>query len=171
MWRIDADGKTMLPDGGPRPCKPIPMKNLEDIIKNISSFIQYWEILKIADVGGSCWHRYKSWIQYWTRVHVALIDLHQDSPFTLRQGFWPQTCVDVQPLEARLLENGEVCEEFDVDDHYVGPASNRPPPSFHIALDCHEGYMLILHPRDETYAKPVWVARVLTKPKFAISSP
>ena len=52
MWRVDADGKTMLTDGEPRPCKPIHMKNLKDIVKDKSGFIQYWEILKIADVGG-----------------------------------------------------------------------------------------------------------------------
>jgi len=33
------------------------------------------------------------------------------------------------------LENGEVCEEFDMDDYYVRPASQRPPPSFRIAVD------------------------------------
>ena len=104
-------------------------------------------------------------------VRVALADLHHDSPLTLRQGFWPQTCVNVQPSKASLLENREVREEFDVDDHYIGPASNRPPPSFHIAVDCHERYMLILHPRDETYAKLMWVARALSKPNFATSSP
>ena len=120
----------MLPDGELRPCEPIPMKNLKDIVKGLSGVIQYWESLKIVDVGGSCWHRYGSWIQYWTRVRVALANLHQDSPLTLRQRFWPQTCVDLQPLKGNLLENGEVCEEFDVDDHYIGLASNRPPPSF-----------------------------------------
>ena len=59
-----------------------------------------------------------------------MADLHHDSPLTLRQGFWPQTRVNVQPSEASLLENKEVSEEFDVDDHYIGPASNCPPPSF-----------------------------------------
>ena len=44
---------TMLLDGESKPCKPMPMKNLEDIIKNISGFIQYWESLEIAVVGGS----------------------------------------------------------------------------------------------------------------------
>jgi hypothetical protein len=38
-------------------------------------------------------------------------------------------------------------------------------------VDCHEGYMLILRPGEETYVKPVWVARVLSKPNFATSSP
>ena len=68
----------MLPDGEPRLCKPIPMKNLEDIVKGTSGFIQYWEMLKRADVGGSCWHSYKSLTQYWIRVCDALIDLHQN---------------------------------------------------------------------------------------------
>ena len=30
--------------------------------------------------------------------------------------------------EARLLDNEEVCKEFDEDEHYVGHASNHPPP-------------------------------------------
>ena len=143
VWHVDADGKTTLPDGEPRPCKPIPMENLEDIVKNISNFIQYWKSLKIADVGGPCWHRYWGWIQYWTRVRVALVDLHQDSPLILRHRFWPQTCVNVQTSKVSVLGNEEVCEEFDVDDHCVGHASNRPLPSFRIAVDCHEGHMLI----------------------------
>ena len=39
---------------------------------------------------------------------------------------------------------GEVREEFNKDDHYVGLASNRSPPSFRVTTECHEGYMLIL---------------------------
>ena len=42
----------MLLDGGPKPCKSITMKNVEDIIKGISSFIQYLECLQVADVSG-----------------------------------------------------------------------------------------------------------------------
>jgi hypothetical protein len=171
VWRVDANGKTMLPYGEPRPCKPIAMKSLEDILKGISNFIQYWESLKIADVGRSCWYRYGGWIHYWTRVHAALVDLHQDSLHTLRHGFWPQTRVDVEALEVCLLGNEEVCEEFDMDDHYVGSASQRSPPSFRIAVDCHEGYILILRPEDEIYAKPMWVVRALFKPNFATSNP
>ena len=77
----------MLPDKETKPCKPIPMKNLEDIVKDISGFIQYWESLRVSDVGGSCWLCYGSWIQYWTRVHGALANLHQDIPLTLKHGF------------------------------------------------------------------------------------
>ena len=128
----------MLPDRKPKPCKPISMKKLEDIVKGISGFIQYWENLRVVDVGGLCWLRYRSWIQYWTRVCGALTNLYQDSPLSLRHGFWPQTCVDVQALEASLLGNEKIREEFDVDDHYVRLANDRPPPSFFIGVDCYE---------------------------------
>lgn len=43
----------VLPDGGSKPCKPIPMENVEDIVKGISNFIQYWECLRVADIDGS----------------------------------------------------------------------------------------------------------------------
>ena len=113
----------------------------------------------------------QEYIQYWTYVCVVLANLHQDSPLILRHGFWPQNCVNVQALETSLLGNEEVHKEFDIDDHYVGLASNRPPPFLRMAMDYHEGYMLILHPRDETYAKPVWMAKTLSKPNFATSNP
>lgn len=73
----------------------------------------------------------------------SLTNLHHDTLLTLRHGFYPHTHVDVQPLEVSLLENEEICEEFDMDDHYVGHVNNRSPPSFHIVVDCHEGYMFI----------------------------
>jgi hypothetical protein len=63
--------------------------------------------------------------------------------------------MDVNALQARLLDNVKVCEEFNEDDHYIGPTSNHPPPSSCVVMDCHEGYMLILHLGDEIYAIPV----------------
>ena len=127
VWCVDEESKTMLPDGEPKASKRIPMKNVEDIIKNISCFIQYWERLRVADVGGSFHHQYGIWIGYWTFVCFALSpDLHQDNSLMCRHDFWPQSHVHVLALEARLMENGEVREEFIEDDHWVGPASNHP---------------------------------------------
>ena len=40
----------MLLDGEPKPCKPTPMKNVEDIIKDTLSFNQYFDIN-----GCGCW--------------------------------------------------------------------------------------------------------------------
>ena len=42
-------------------------------------------------------------------------------------------------MSARLLGNGEVCEEFYEDEHYIGIAINRHPQNFRVAEDCHEG--------------------------------
>jgi len=63
------------------------------------------------------------------------------------------------------------CTKFNKDDHYIGPTSTRPPLSFHVAVNYHEGYMLILRLGDETYAKQVWVAKALSQPNFVTSSP
>ena len=73
--------------------------------------------------------------------------------------------------KARLLENREVHEEFEEDDHYFGFVSHCPPLSFCVALNCHGSYMLSLCHGDETYAKLVMVARDLSRPSFVTSSP
>jgi len=39
VWRVDVEGKTILPNGEPKPCKLILMKNVENIIKGISCLI------------------------------------------------------------------------------------------------------------------------------------
>ena len=43
-----------------------------------------------------------------------------------------------------FFSNGDVREVFVVDEHYVGPARNRPAPSFYMGVDCHEGYMILV---------------------------
>lgn len=102
VWRFDVEAKIMLPRWEPKPCNPIPMKNVEDGVKNISGFLQYWDRLRVADVGGYKWScRY----------------LYQHSPLILRHGFWPQNCLDVHASKTRLLDNGKVREEIYQDDH------------------------------------------------------
>ena len=140
--------------------------------KNISSFIQYLESLRVRmlvdhvgivmGVGYSIGHVFVPLWQTFTKI----------TPLFWGMDFGHvQTHVDVQASEASLFGNREVREKFDVDDHYIRLASNRPLPSFRIVVDCHEGYMLILQLGDETYAKSLWVARTLSKSIFATSSP
>ena len=43
VWRQENNGKYLLLDGNPKPCKPNPMKNGAEIIKGISGFIEYWK--------------------------------------------------------------------------------------------------------------------------------
>ena len=38
-WHVDEEDKVVFPYGEPKPCKPIPMKNVKDIIKGIEDFI------------------------------------------------------------------------------------------------------------------------------------
>ena len=76
--------------------------------------------------------------------------LCQDSPPTLMHGFWPHSHVEVLPLDARLLGNGEVHEEFKEDNRYVRHASNCSPPSFFVGVNCCKKYMFIFCSRDET---------------------
>ena len=77
--------------------------------------------------------------------------------------FGPQCHVKVLASEVRLLGIEEVHEKFNKNAHYVGHVSNRLPLSFHVVVDCHKGYTFILRHVDETYAKPVWVARALSQ--------
>ena len=81
VFCVDKEGKTMLPNGKPKPCKPIPMKDVKDIIKDISYFIQYWDHLHVVDVGGSFCHQFNTSIGYWIHICSTLMRLHQESPF------------------------------------------------------------------------------------------
>lgn len=116
-------------------------ENLKDIVKYIiSCFIHYSESLRVVDVSWSCPYSYMSWIQFWIRVHTALQNLHQNSPLTLRHGFWAKTCVNVQALEAsNICRNWNICKEFDVNNYHGRRASNYPPSSFRIAVNYHKG--------------------------------
>lgn len=65
---------------------------------------------------------------------------------------------------------GEVHEEFDDDTYYVGFAKKCPRLFFCVVVHYRGGYMLILHPRDETYAILVWATRTLSQANMVTSS-
>ena len=62
-----------------------------------------------------------------------------DSRTTLIQRFWPQSCLTVVKSNTMFFDDGDVCEEFAMDEHYVGHVCNRPTLSFCVGVDCHEG--------------------------------
>lgn len=68
--------------------------------------------------------------------------------------------------EDYALSIGEVHEDFNEDNHYIG----LPVIILHIAVHCCKGYMLIMHRGDETYAELVSMARALSQPNFATFS-
>ena len=65
-----------------------------------------------------------------------------------------------------FFSNRDVREEFAMDEHYVGHVRNRPASSFHIGVDCHEGYMVLVRARDEEHPKLIWLVKALSSPNF-----
>jgi hypothetical protein len=64
-----------------------------------------------------------------------------------------------------FLANGDVCEEFVVDEHDVGSARNRSTSSFCV-VDYHKGYMVLVHAGDEGHSKRIWLVKVLSSPNL-----
>src|ERR1700737_4804700 len=128
IWRQDNDGKCLLPDGDPKPCKPDLMRNGPEIIKDISGFIEYWKELCEEDIARRVRDTYEPLISYWDHIRLALMTLGGDTRTTLTQRFWPQSRLTVVESDTMFFSNGDVREEFAMDDHYVGPTHNRPAP-------------------------------------------
>ena len=58
-----------------------------------------------------------------------MLDVPLQYDAILRDGFWPMS--KVAPLfEDEFTEIGDICEQFDEDDHFVGQARDRPTKSF-----------------------------------------
>ena len=151
IWRQNKDMKCLLPDGEPTPCKPDPMRNGPEIINNISGFIEYWKELYEEDITRHMRDTHKPLIAYWDRIRSALMILSDDTRTTLIQGFWPQSRLMVLESDTMFFSNGDVREEFVVDEYYVGPARNRTAPSFCVGVDCHEGYMVLVRAVNEEH--------------------
>ena len=109
-------------------------------------------------------------LQYWIGMKEAL-----ETPLTnvytaglpLCEGLWPRSRVKVD--KHLFLHNGELREEHQLDDHYVGPANLRPAAAFRIADNVHEGHMLILHPQEQDMGRPIWICRALSRPNLAVT--
>jgi hypothetical protein len=59
------------------------------------------------------------------------------------------------------MGNGELREEFGVDDPFVGQRRDRPAPSFRVGQDVYAGHFIVLCPSDGDI-QPFWIARALT---------
>ena len=87
-------------------------------------------------------------LQYWIGVKEAL-ETHPTNVYTvglpLSEGFWPRSRVesDAHPF----LDNGELQEEHQPDDHYIGPVNLRLAHAFRIANNVHKRHFLILRPQ------------------------
>ena len=110
IWRQDNDGKCLLPDGDPKPCKPDPMRNGPKIIKGISGFIEYWKELCEEDITRCVRDTHEPLIAYWDRIRLALMILSGDTHTTLTQGFWLQSRLTVVESDTMFFNNGDVRE-------------------------------------------------------------
>ena len=171
VWRQDKDGKYLSLNGDAKPCKPDPMKNGPEIIKDISEFIEYWKKLCAEDITRRIRDTHEPLIAYWNCIRSALMTLGGDTLTTLIQGFWLQSHFTVVKSDTMFFSNGDIREKFAMDVHYVGFARNRPAPSFRVGVDCHEGYMVLVRTGDEEHSKPIWLVKTLSSPNFGQTSP
>ena len=58
-------------------------------------------------------------------------------------------------FEDEFTETGDICEEFDEDDHFVGQARDRPVELFRVNRDLYEGYFVVIRPSNEDKQHPV----------------
>ncbi len=161
LWKEDSQGRSLWPRGEPVALQQQPMRSLDDIVKGISGFIQYWEKLSAEDSSGEYRRRYEHLSYYWRGVKNALA-LPTESYNLLRDGFWPQSRIN-HTLEDQYNEAGTSREEFDEDEVYIGQRRDRPAPSFRVARDLYDGYFVAIRPADGDN-RPVWIARAKSNP-------
>ena len=157
MWHYDNNGKYLLPDGDPKPCKPDPIKNGPKNIKDILGFTEYWKKLYEEDITRHVRDTHKPLIAYWDSIRLSLMTHGSDNRTTLTQGFGPQNYLTVVESNTMFFSNRDVCEEFAMNEHYVGPVRNPLVLSFCLGVDCPKGYMVLVQARDEDHSKLIWL--------------
>ena len=93
----------------------------------------------------------------------ATLDLPSVYDETLKDGFWSMTRVAPSFVD-EFTEMGNVREEYNEDNHFVGQASDRPVESFWINWDLYEGYFVAIRPFNDNREYPIWIARALSNP-------
>lgn len=168
LWKEDDEGRSLWPRGVPSAVPLKPMKGVNDIVKGLSGFINYWDDLCRADVSGEHRRRYENVVRYWCGVKAALQEPLPVSS-VLIDGFWPTTRVEATEAD-HFDEDGEDLEDYGEDEPYVGPLRDRPQPSFRVARDLYEGYFVAVRPADGD-SRPVWIARALSDPNSNSEQP
>ena len=100
------------------PVVHLPMRSVDDIYKDLSGFINYWETLCNEDGSGEYWRRFEHLVFYWHAVNASLKEPIEPSAI-LKDGFWPSSRVERAEGD-ELNDDGEVHEEFAEDDAFVG---------------------------------------------------
>jgi hypothetical protein len=107
----------MLLDEDPKPCKSDPMRNKPEFIKNVFGFIECWKELCEEDITKCIMDTHEPSIVYLDGLCLALMTLAVNTHTTLIQGFRPQSQLTVVESNAIFFNNGDVHEEFTMDEH------------------------------------------------------
>ena len=162
LWKEDSEGRALWPRGIPSSIQPSAMRNFDDIKWGLQGFINHWEQLSQEDSTGEYRRRYEPLSYYWRGVRTAL-DMPLEYNAVLKDGFWPMSRVGPS-FEDQFTEAGDVREEYDEDEHFVGQARDRPLESFRVNRDLYEGYFVAICPAEEDKQHPIWIARALSNP-------
>jgi hypothetical protein len=96
LWKLVSNEKQVWLRGEPGAAPPIPMKNQDDIIMGLSSFIGLWESLAERDPSGSYVRSHNDLILYWKGVRDALQMPPPPLVASLVNGFWQATRIQRQ---------------------------------------------------------------------------
>ena len=138
------------------------MRNFDDIKQGLQGFINHWEQLSQEDSTGEYCRRYEPLSYYWRGVRTTL-DMPLEYNAVLKDGFWPMSRVGPS-FEDQFMEAGDVREEYDENEHFVGQARDHPLESFRVNRNLYEGYFVAICPSEEDKQCPVWIARALSNP-------
>ena len=88
LWREDDFGKPLLPGGEPLLLAPNCMKNLDDIVKDLGSFINLWDIMDASHSTGQYRQKHEYLSYYWKGVKDSL-GKAMEPDFRMKHEFWP----------------------------------------------------------------------------------
>jgi len=165
LWKADAEGRPLMPEGEPTAVKPRVLKGEADILRGQDGYIKHWEGLLEEDTGALYHAHISQCIEYWRRVRESLMRRdYLTEHMKLRGGFWPRTR-QAGDFMTDIMEDGGTREEMEEDEPYIGSMDGRPPPSYNVAVDARKGFMLFVRPASEA-REPVWLGMATEDPQF-----
>ena len=70
-----------------------------------------------------------------------------------------------------FFSNAGVREDFIAYEHYVTHTHNRLALSFHVTINYHKGYIVLVHAKDGEHTKSIWLVKTFSSPNFVPTSP
>ena len=142
-WQTDVEieykGGTGSPHMGFFSTKPRDLAKLENVVVGLQGFIDYWQSIRDHNMTKAYRSLHGHLLQYWTGVkealHAPLTDVYTTG-LPLREGSSP--CSRFEGDAYPVLHTGELREEHQPDDQYVGHSNLHLAPVFHSAENVHK---------------------------------